>query len=117
MAKRPVPLVLRAVRRTLADPQGRAIAGVLALQLAVGVVFYRLVEHWTWIDCLYFSVATLTTVGYGDLAPTTDLAKLFTIGFLITGMGVLAAFVAALGENALRVYHEEEQPQGRPPEG
>lgn len=108
MTNRPVPLVLRALRRTMSDGQGRAIAGILGLQLAVGVLFYRAVEHWTWIDCLYFSVATLTTVGYGDLVPTTDVSKLFTMGFLITGMGVLAAFVAALGENALAAYREDE---------
>jgi hypothetical protein len=40
--------------------------------------------------------------------PTTDVSKLFTMGFLITGMGVLAAFVAALGENALAAYREDE---------
>ncbi len=104
MAKRPVPLLLRALRHTMRDPQGRAIASVLALHLSVGVVFYRLVEHWRWLDCLYFSVATITTVGYGDFAPTSDLSKVFTMGFLVLGMGILAAFVTLLGEHALREY-------------
>lgn len=90
----------------MADPQGRGITSILALHLAVGVVFYHQVEHWSWVNCLYFSVTTLTTLGYGDYAPTTDLSKLFTIAFLITGMGVLAAFVAAFGENALAEHTE-----------
>ena len=109
MAPSRTPLILRALRATMRDQQGRAIAGVLGVQLIVGMVFYHLVEHWRWLDSLYFSVATLTTVGYGDFSPTTDLSKVFTMGFLITGMGIVAAFVAALGENALREYDREER--------
>lgn len=109
MATSRTPLILRALRATMRDQQGRAIAGVLGVQLIVGMVFYHLVEHWRWLDSLYFSVATLTTVGYGDFSPTTDLSKVFTMGFLITGMGIVAAFVAALGENALREYDREER--------
>jgi len=79
----------------------------LALQLFGGVLFYRFVEHWSWLDCLYFAVCTLTTVGYGDLTPTTDASKIFTMVFLISGMGILGAFVALLGEQALREYDRE----------
>jgi voltage-gated potassium channel len=107
MARRPVPLFLRALRSTLGDSQGRAVTWVLALQLFGGVLFYRFVEHWSWLDCLYFAVCTLTTVGYGDLTPTTDASKIFTMVFLISGMGILGAFVALLGEQALREYDRE----------
>jgi hypothetical protein len=44
-----------------------------------GTGLYSIVEGLRSVDALYLSVATLTTVGYGDLAPTTDAGKLFTV--------------------------------------
>ena len=38
-----------------------------------------------WTDACYFCVITLTTVGYGDLAPTTDESKLFAIVYIVLG--------------------------------
>jgi Ion channel len=55
-----------------------------------------LLEDWSPLDSLYFSVVTLATVGFGDLHPTTDPAKLFTIFYIIAGLGILAAFVSEL---------------------
>ena len=59
--------------------------------LSIGVVFYHHVEHLKWLDALYFSVITLTTVGYGDIVPTTDLGKLFTVFYVLIGVGIIAA--------------------------
>jgi voltage-gated potassium channel Kch len=39
----------------------------------VGTVVFHLLEKWSWIDSLYFTVITLATVGYGDLTPTTPV--------------------------------------------
>jgi hypothetical protein len=49
-------------------------------------------------------VATLTTVGYGDLHPTSDGTRIFTIIYILTGLGVLVAcWVRSLGTtSALR---------------
>lgn len=67
---------------------------VLALAagaLLVGTVMYRWLEDWSWVDSLYFSVITLTTVGYGDLSPSTTASKLFTVIYVITGISLIAA--------------------------
>lgn len=45
--------------------------------LLLGVLVYRWLEGWSVIDALYFCTITLATIGYGDLTPTTPLAKLF----------------------------------------
>lgn len=47
-----------------------------------GAIVYHYVEGWDMIDSLYFSVITLTTIGYGDFAPQTSTGKIFTIFYL-----------------------------------
>lgn len=57
--------------------------------LLIGVFVYRWLEGWSFIDALYFCVIKLATVGFGDLTPTTPEAKLFTIFYVINGVGIL----------------------------
>lgn len=63
--------------------------------LAIGTVVYHWLEGWSWVDSLYFSAVTLTTVGYGDLSPTTDAAKLFTVVYIFSGMTVIVTYLNA----------------------
>lgn len=63
------------------------------LILVNGAVVYHFVEGWRWIDSFYFSVITLTTVGYGDFSPQTDWGKLFTIFYVLTGIGIIFGFI------------------------
>ncbi|MBX4196169.1 potassium channel family protein [Candidatus Pacearchaeota archaeon] len=72
------------------------ILGSALSVLAIGTVIYHFVEHWTWLDSLYFSVVTLATVGYGDLSPHTAAGKIFTMIYIITGIGIILEFVNAL---------------------
>jgi potassium channel subfamily K, other eukaryote len=43
-------------------------------------------RRWTFVDSIYFSITTITTVGYGDLHPTTPLSRLFTSIFALVGV-------------------------------
>lgn len=61
--------------------------------VSTGTLFYTLVEGWSVLDALYFTVITLTTIGYGDLHPTTDVAKIFTIIFVVVGVGFILGFL------------------------
>jgi voltage-gated potassium channel Kch len=74
----------------------------LLLTLLVGAtLFYSSVEGWSIIDALYFSVMTMSTIGYGDLVPTTTWSKLFTIIFSILSIGFFAAVIANIVANVL----------------
>ncbi len=97
--------VLRAMAR---EPEGKVLLLSAVSVIAIGTVVYHILEGWSWIDCLYFSVVTLATVGYGDLHPTTDGAKLFTVAYILIGIGILAAFASELTKHrrAARVAEE-----------
>ena len=90
--------LVRAVVLLVRQPNGRALALLVVLQLVGGTVFYTSTEGWPWLDALYFSVTTLATVGLGDLAPVTAAGKLFTIVFILTGVGLLATFISMLAQ-------------------
>lgn len=60
--------------------------------LLIGTLFYHWMEGWSYLDSLYFCVVSLGTVGYGDFTPTTPVAKLFTIIYLINGIAILLSF-------------------------
>ena len=84
--------LIRAFRAVRADPEFRALGGIVLLLLGIGTLFYRQIEGWSWVDSIYFCVVTLATVGYGDFAPTTDTGKIFTIFYILLGVGVLVGF-------------------------
>jgi voltage-gated potassium channel len=83
-----------------------ALAALSAL--LVGTIFMHFIEKLGWIDSLYFSVVSLTTVGYGDIAPKTLPGKVFVIFYLLVGVGILAAFASNLlrGTVARRVIRK-----------
>jgi hypothetical protein len=92
----------RAIRYAIRAPEAHALLLTTAIVLAGGSAFYMLVEGWSVLDALYFSVVTLATIGYGDLTPTTDLAKVFTIFYVLIGIGLVASTVATLATAAVR---------------
>ncbi len=49
------------------------------------------------LDTVWWTVATVTTVGYGDIVPVTETGKIVAIFFMFFGIGVLALFISVLG--------------------
>ena len=78
------------------DSEFRALIILLTTLLVGATYFYWHVEGWSVIDSLYFSVMTTSTIGYGDLVPTTTLSKLFTIMYAILSIGVFVAVASKL---------------------
>jgi voltage-gated potassium channel len=71
---------------------------VIAL-LVIGTGFYHFSQGWGLIDSLYFSVITLTTVGYGDLSPVGAGSRLFTIAYVLVGIGVIFGFINTIAKH------------------
>lgn len=90
---------------------------IVIAYLGLGVLFYCSVEEkdctdenadegclepWTWIDALYFCVVTISTVGYGDLSPSTNGSRVFTCFYIFFGIVFVFARVAASLEGVLQ---------------
>ncbi len=84
------------------DHAFKVISAAALVVIAIGTVSYHFLEDWSWVDSLYFSVVAVTTVGFGDLVPTTDAAKLFTVVYVLAGIAVLGLF---LNERLRRGQH------------
>ncbi len=83
-----------------------AVRGLLLITLVtilIGSWFYYQFEPTitNWIDAYYFTVITLTTIGYGDIAPTTTPTKLFTTIYVFVGLGIIAGLIGLVGETIL----------------
>lgn len=75
------------------------LAFLSVIILGLGFVVGQL-EKWTWLDRVYWSFITATTVGYGDRRPSAPLSKFFSIiialaGIVTTGIIVSCAVFAA----------------------
>ena len=85
-------LFFKTVMAFLRDDDYKEILVTSSIVIAIGTIFYHYQEGWRWIDSLYFSVITLTTIGYGDFSPQTDLGKIFTLFYIIIGLGMILSF-------------------------
>src|SRR3712207_5567153 len=84
------------------DPQFRSLVVLVVITLLGGTIFYSSVEGWSVVDAFYFSVTTLTTVGLGDLAPSTTVGKLFTVIYIFAGLSIILGFIDTVAKETLR---------------
>lgn len=99
-----------AIINFLKDKQYRDLLITSLIILLIGTFVYHYLEGWSYIDSLYFSVITLTTVGYGDLSPQTNGGKIFTIFYIFIGLGMILSFLQTLFDH----FNKERQEYGKP---
>ena len=77
--------------------------------LFIGTVGFMVLENLSFLDALYFTIVTISTVGYGDISPTTAAGKGFSIFLIIIGIGTFLTIVTSVtqmlvqsGQNRVR---------------
>jgi voltage-gated potassium channel len=83
------------------------VLGSLITVIASGTVFFHFIEGWGWVDSYFFTVVTLSTVGYGNLVPVTVAGKIGTTIFIITGLGIFALAIQQFGKFAMDKREEQ----------
>ncbi|CAM3810661.1 potassium channel family protein [Alkalicoccus chagannorensis] len=91
--------MLQAMLRASKDKEFQVLFFFTFVTFLSGTIFYSQVEGLRVVDALYFSVMTLTTVGYGDFTPQTDFGKIFTIVYTLAGIGIIVGFVNKVASN------------------
>ncbi|XP_027329816.1 two-pore potassium channel 1 [Abrus precatorius] len=82
-------------------PSFKKVALYLAVYLGVGALIFYLVRNQIKgmktdgiLDALYFTIVTMTTVGYGDLVPNSSLTKLLACAFVFSGMALIGLILS-----------------------
>ena len=65
--------------------------------ITVGTFGYHWLLGWGWLDSLYMTTITITTVGFGEVQPLDDVGRLLTVLLILASVGVFAFTLTALG--------------------
>ena len=79
----------------------------LVLALTYGVTGYMLLEGWRFLDALYMSVITLTTVGFREVRPLDDTGIVFTISLITIGVSLVLVTVTVIAQWVLEGHFGE----------
>jgi voltage-gated potassium channel len=74
---------------------------ILLTVFVVGTVGYHSIEGWSFVDSFYFTITTLSTVGYGDFVPKSQTGKLFTVIVIIFGVGTMLYSFGLISETVI----------------
>ncbi len=92
--QRPIKVLVRPFYRfflvdLLVDREARPVMIYSGVLIVFGALIFHHVEKWGWLDSIYFTVVTITTIGFGDLTPQTSLGKIVTIFYGLNGIALL----------------------------
>ena len=90
---------------------------VLALSLMVvvlvfGVVGYKMLSDFTWVEAIYMTIITVTTVGFSEVRPLDANAKIFTVFLIVTSVFIFGFAISVvteyiLGRNSLELLKKK----------
>ncbi|AFZ59547.1 ion transporter [Anabaena cylindrica FACHB-243] len=104
---------------SISSEDGVIFARILFTLFAIVFVYSGLiyqVEHpvnpqnfGTFLDAFYFSVVTMTTVGFGDVTPISELGRLLTVLMILTGVGLIPWQVGDLIKRLVKTANQVEK--------
>ena len=74
---------------------------LLLLVLCIGVMGFRFISDYTWIDAIYMTVITITTVGFEEVNPLDDTAKVFTVFLILSSVVIVGYAISIITEYIL----------------
>lgn len=67
----------------------------------IGTMGYRYISDYTWVDALYMTIITMATVGFKEVQPLDDTAKIFTVFLIVASVFILGFAISVLTEYLL----------------
>jgi voltage-gated potassium channel Kch len=106
-------LILRILRLVARWP-GRSCAILLSTTVLLGGAIFSVIEpDADWFDGIWWTVVTLTTVGYGDYAPESFAGRWLAAFVMAGGIGTVAILTGLLADEIreARVHEHDETPE------
>lgn len=66
--------------------------------MIIGILGFRFFADYSWVNALYMTVITISTVGFGEAVPLNDAGKLFTVFLIITSAVIFAYSISVITE-------------------
>ncbi len=90
---------------------------LLAFATVYGTAGFIVLENFGFLDSLYMTVTTLTTVGFGEIQPLSPAGRAFTISLIIVGVlavfGLIAEVTSLMAEGQLARFLDRRRMQNR----
>lgn len=80
-----------------------AVLGVII----TGAIGYQLIEQWSWLDALYMTIITLSTVGFTEVQPLSPHGRLFTIALILMGLASFGYIANRFTEFIIQGYFQQ----------
>ena len=82
---------------------------IIAILLLVGVIFfgmagYMVIEGWNFFDAIYMTIISITTTGYSEVHPLSEIGKIFTLVVIIFGVVAIAYIGGRLAQFFVEAY-------------
>jgi len=79
--------------------------------LLIGVFGFKFIAHYSWVDAMYMTVITITTVGFAEVHPLDNFSKIFTIFLILTSVVIVGYALSVITEYILSRNNIEELKQ------
>jgi voltage-gated potassium channel len=73
----------------------------IGIVVTLGMIGYRVLEDYTWLEAFYMTAITLSTVGYREVHPLSPTGQVFTIFLLAAGLGVVFYTMVAVAQKVV----------------
>ncbi len=103
--------IAQAIPAAFRNPNVKALMVLAGGIVTFSALVYMLLEGWSFLDAVYFCVVSMSTVGYGDFSPHTALGKIFTIFYLLIGIGIFVLTVTAIAEAIYTEFRARSTPK------
>ncbi len=74
---------------------------LMIMVLLIGVVGYKMLSDFTWIEAIYMTIITVTTVGFSEVRPLDANAKIFTVFLIVTSVFIFGFAISVVSEYIL----------------
>ena len=98
-------MLIPAIRTFLREKRYRYLTYATLGVLILGIVGFRFLEGWRWLDCVNYAVSIMVTTGNSEIYPKSDWGKVFNIFYMFLSVFLILFFIATLQQH----FHELKQ--------